>query len=144
MIKLKSLLLQESIDGHQAILTSNPVKLYFTTKWEDRHVDIISRLFPKEMEHLTNEYENHGYSRNDEEGDNDALYMAANYISKNNHIARIIIEYDNKLYFNTDNNTPLTDKQLSYLKNYCIENNLELFQDLHGRQQKAIDLLERI
>lgn len=58
-----------------------------------------------------------------------------------NSIVRIVI-VGQKLYFNTYHNEPLTEKQLTFLKNYCIENNLRLIHSGSGVPSKEIDLLE--
>jgi hypothetical protein len=41
--------------------------------------------------------------------------------------------------FHTDNNIPPSNKQLKYLKDYCIEHNLRLIQSL-GLRHKEIEL----
>lgn len=58
-------------------------------------------------------------------------------------IGRIVITQQ-KLYFNTYKNEPLTEKQLSFLKNYCIENHLKLIHSGSGVPSKEIDLLENV
>ena len=138
MIKLKELILEK-----QALLTNNPVKLNFTDGWESTHIEIIKRLYPSEMENMTRHYEDMGYNEDGEEDEEDqsAAYKAANFIAANKKIARINIIGD-ILYFNTYNHIPLDPHQLSFIKNYCIENNLKLFHSISGRAEKEIDLME--
>jgi hypothetical protein len=135
VIKLKNLLLEYQ----QALLTDSPAQLYFTKKIEGTHIEIIKRLYPKEMEELTNKYIDMGY----DEDDKSAAYEAANDIANRKNIARITIE-NNKLYFNTFKHRLLSNNQLSFLKNYCIENNLKLFHSMTGRLEKEVDLMEKL
>ena len=124
-------------NASQAILTSEP-RLYFTEKCEDTHLAICQRLYPEEMELATLEAEQYGYGNTEE--DLDAQYFAANSLSKKHGFARVVIENGN-LIFNTQNHIPLTNKQLKFLKDYCIENGLELVHSM-GMRKQYIDLME--
>ncbi len=135
MIKLKDIIIEidRGYYASQAILTNDPVELYFSEHYEGRHVDIIQRLFPEEMNELMKYYEGMGYY------ENDSLFEAANDLSRKKHLARIVVEGE-RLYFNTDMHQPLTPKQENFLKNYCRSRGMELFQDFGGRHYKEIEL----
>ena len=140
MIKLKQLLEGRDYSEHSAILTSNPPKLFFAKYHEGSHVELLSRVFPEVLE-LANEFEKSGYGADDEDGGNDALYAAANAFCSKNNIARIVIE-NGKLIFNTDRHQPLTNSQMRFIKDYCIENGLELVWSI-GMKSQSIDLMEK-
>ena len=115
-----------------AILTNNPVELHFAKLGERSHVEILKRLFAKEIIDLTNKF----YSG---KGEDDEPYYRLVVMKK---ILRIIIDNEN-LYFNTFGSNSVTKEQLRFLKDYCIKNNLILNYSM-GRGYREIELNETI
>jgi len=137
MIKLKDILKESwasAGSSREAILTNNPIKLVFGEYYDGRHVDIIERLFPKEMEKLKARFGEMGYD------ENDFLFDAANLLAQQKDLLRVVVE-GNTLYFNTDQHRPAGQKQLKFLKDYCIEHDMDLVQDM-GMKKRPIDLDE--
>jgi len=128
----------DNTDSTQAILTKDPVELHFTENGECSHIEIIMRLFPDEMGTLIDRFKDMGYE--EDEDNSDASYAAANHISEKSGFARIVIE-NGTLYFNTFSHKPLTNNQLKFLKDYCIERGLELVHSM-GMKKQYIDIDE--
>ena len=136
MIKLATLLNEKYLVCKQGLLLNTPVKFVFTTTDEGSHLQIIERLFPEEFEKFKSNFIDAGYVENEDE--RDASYAAANKISKDKNIVRIVIE-NGAVYCNTSENYNITASQLKFLKSYCHTENLKLSVST-GRGYKEIEL----
>jgi hypothetical protein len=134
MIKLREII-NKGYEASQAILTNDPVELHFSEQYEGRHVDIVNRLFPKEMEELMKQAEDMGYD------DETLIFEAAETLCNRKGLARILIEGE-RLFFNTHMHQPLTSKQEMFLKDYCRRREMELVQDFGGSKYRKIELYE--
>ena len=126
MIRLGNIVkeIYKSGNGYQqAILTNNPTELYFAERHEGAHVDILARMFPSILT-SAKEFEKAGYEDENEHGENDALYAAANSFCEKENIVRVVID-SGKFIFNTAHHRSLTNSQIKFVKNYCIENCVE-------------------
>lgn len=120
----------------QSILTNNPVKLYGVQNYEGTHLEILIRVFPEVLE-LAQEM---GYNDDDEEEAREVLYTVANQFCQEHKIARVVIDHGT-FYFNTSRHEPLTNQQMRFVKDYCIEHHLELVHTM-GAKKVYIDLTE--
>ena len=135
--------IKEGIGWHgayQAILLSNPSSLVFAENDEDTHIEIVNRIFKKEMKEFMSQFEKSGYG---DEDDPECKYLAANSLAEKYNLARCIIENDQILYVNTPKNKELSNSQLRVLKDYCIEHKLRLkHSNCMGKGTCEIDLSE--
>jgi GH24 family phage-related lysozyme (muramidase) len=148
MIKLKQLIVEsrkESYIGRAGILIDNPLKLFWAQGDESGHLEILYGLcfrepiFKKQISQIINspEFKDTEFEDNYEE----ILPLLVN----DHYVTRIIIEDSGTLFFEPFNSGKnVTQKQLKYLKDFCIEHGYKLVQDFGNSKFREISLDESI